>query len=283
MHRLLALVLLLSAFRAPEPPTLVLGFTPAEDAKTLLVKAEPFVAYLSAKLHMRIVTQTASDYAAPVEALRHQRLDVALLGPKATLMAAREGRGVVIARTINGKKPNYYSLIFARRDTGIHKLSDLKNRSFAFVDINSASGHLFPRYLLRMAGIVPERDMKQLLFAGAHDAVILSVLNRKVDAGATWSNDPQGETSGLSRLLTDPAQRRQLQILAASPPIPGEGIVTRSGLPPSIRAALQDALIHMGDTPEGRKAVGALSFSGFVKATDADYRVLAEIEAKGKR
>ena len=283
MHHLLALVLLLSGFRAPEPPTLVLGFTPAEDAKTLLIKAEPFVAYLSAKLHMRIVTQTASDYAAPVEALRHQRLDVALLGPKATLLAAREGNAVVIARTINGTKPNYYSLIFTRRDSGIHSLRDLKNRSFAFVDVNSASGHLFPRYMLKQAGLVPERDFKQVLFAGAHDAVIFGVLNKKVDAGATWSNDLKGDTSGLSRLLTDPAQRSQLTVLAASPPIPGEGIVTRSGLDPKVRAALQDALIHMGDTPEGRKAVGALSFTGFVRSSVSDYRILSDIEEKSKR
>jgi phosphonate transport system substrate-binding protein len=289
MRRLIALVLVLSGFGAPTPvpPTVTFGFTPAEDAKALMAKAEPFLTYLSRKLNVRLVAQSATDYAAPVEALRHQKLDFALLGPKATLMASREGRATVIARTINGAKPNYYSLIFVRRDSGVRRLQDLKDKSFAFVDINSASGHLFPRFLLQAAGIIPERDLKQSLFAGAHDAVILAVLNRKVTAGATWANDPKGETSGISRMLTDRAQRDQLQIIAASPPIPGEGIVARSGISPKLRAAMQDALAHMGDSPEGRKAVAALSFSGFVRATAADYRLLADVEAKtrpaGKR
>jgi phosphonate transport system substrate-binding protein len=282
MRRLIALALLLSGFGspAPAPATITFGFTPAEDARTLLTKAEPFLAYLSKKLQVKLVAQTASDYAAPVEALRHQKLDFALLGPKATLLAQREGRATIIARTINGAKPNYYSLVFTRRDSGIRRLQDLKGRSFAFVDINSASGHLFPRFLLQSAGINPERDLRQSLFAGAHDAVILAVLNRKVDAGATWANDPKGETSGLSRMLTDPAQRAQLQVIAASPPIPGEGIVARSGISPQLRTAMREALAHMGDTPEGRRAVGALAFTGFVRATAADYQILADIEAK---
>jgi phosphonate transport system substrate-binding protein len=284
MRRLIAIILLLSGFRSPQPApqTVTFGFTPAEDAKTLLVKAEPFLAYLGRRLNVRLVAQSASDYAGPVEALRHQKLDFALLGPKATLLASREGRATVIARTINGAKPNYYSLVFVRRDSGIHRLQDFKGRSFAFVDVNSASGHLFPRFLLQQAGIVPERDLRQTLYAGAHDAVILAVLNGKVDGGATWSNDPKGATSGLSRMLTDPAQRNQLQVIAASPPIPGEGIVARSGIAPALRTAMQDALVHMGDTPVGREAVAALSFSGFVRATAADYKILADLEAKTK-
>jgi phosphonate transport system substrate-binding protein len=282
MRRLIALVLLLSGFRSPQPapPTVVFGFTPAEDAKTLLVKAEPFLSYLSKKLNVRVVAQTATDYAAPVEALRHQKLDFALLGPKATLLAAREGRATIIARTINGAKPNYYSLVFVRQDSGIRRLQDLKNRSFAFVDVNSASGGLFPRYMLLRAGIIPERDLRQTLYAGAHDAVILAVLNGKVDAGATWANDPRGATSGLSRMLTNPADRSQLKVIAASPPIPGEGIVARSGISPKLRAAMQDALVHMGDSAEGRKAVAALSFTGFVRSKAADYQILADVEAK---
>lgn len=281
MRRLLALILLLSGYRSPQPapPTVTFGFTPAEDAKTLLTKAEPFIDYLSRKLNVRIVAQTATDYAGPVEALRHQKLDFALLGPKATLLASREGRATVIARTINGAKPNYYSLIFTRRDSGIRRLADFRGHSFAFVDVNSASGHLFPRFLLQQAGIVPERDLRQTLYAGAHDAVILAVLNGKVDGGATWANDPHGETSGLSRMLT-PAQRGQLRIIAASPPIPGEGIVARSGIAPRLRQAMQAALVHMGDTAVGRQAVAALSFSGFVPAGIADYQILADVEAK---
>lgn len=280
MRRLIAALLILTACRPSQPTELTFGFTPAEDAKALAEKAEPLLSYLGRELGVKFTPQTASDYAAPIEALRSQKLDIALLGPKATLMAANEAQAQVIARTINGEKPSYYSIVFARTDSGIKHLADLKNKSFAFVDVNSASGHLFPRYLLAQQGLVPERDLRQVLFAGAHDAVILAVLNGKVDAGATWSNDPQGETSGLSKLLTDPQRRRQLTVLGASPPIPGEGIVTRSGLDDGLRRRLQAVLVGMGDHPEGRAAVAALSFTGFVPSTSADYSILDDVAAR---
>jgi len=41
----------------------------------------------------------------------------------------------------------------------------LKERTFAFVDPASTSGHLFPRAFLKKNGIDPEKDFKSMVFA----------------------------------------------------------------------------------------------------------------------
>src|SRR4051812_37028918 len=104
MRWILALTLLVVGCSPGEPEALTIGFTPAEDAKSLMTKAEPLIGYLSDTLGVKVVPQTAVDYAGPIEALRNQKLDIALLGPKAALMAATEAKATIIARTINGEK-----------------------------------------------------------------------------------------------------------------------------------------------------------------------------------
>ncbi|GIW22853.1 MAG: hypothetical protein KatS3mg068_1860 [Candidatus Sericytochromatia bacterium] len=83
--------------------------------------------------------------------------------------------------------------IIVRKDSNINTLKDLKGKRFAFGDPISTSSHIFPKMLLIKNGINPDTDFVNVLFAGTHDSVVLSVYNKKVDAGATFSDDKEGK------------------------------------------------------------------------------------------
>lgn len=78
----------------------------------------------------------------------------------------------------------YKSCIISRSDSKVKTWNDLKGKTFAFVTPTSTSGGVGPAYLLRKNGINPDKDFKNKIYAGKHDAAFLAVKNKKVDAGA---------------------------------------------------------------------------------------------------
>jgi len=83
-----------------------------------------------------------------------------------------------------GYTSSFGGIIFSREDNeGISSLQDLKGKSFAAVDETSFGGWMAARRELREQGIDSPTDFTTLTFAGTHDAVIMAVKNKQVDAG----------------------------------------------------------------------------------------------------
>lgn len=75
-------------------------------------------------------------------------------------------------------------VVFTRADRDdIARFADLKGKRFAAVEENSFGGFLIALRELVAAGIDPYRDVRELQFAGTHDAVVHAVLDGRVDAG----------------------------------------------------------------------------------------------------
>lgn len=75
-------------------------------------------------------------------------------------------------------------VLFCRSDRDdIQSVKDLKGQRFMAVDNKSFGGwHMAWRHLLDH-GIEPDRDFKSFTTGGTHDAVVMAVLNKTVDAG----------------------------------------------------------------------------------------------------
>jgi PAS domain S-box-containing protein len=96
------------------------------------------------------------------------------LSPIATLNNLRLGKSCT----------SYGGVIFCkagRKD--IQQLSDLVGKTFMAVDPQSLGGWYAGWRELKEKGIDPQRDFADLLFGGAHDAVVQAVLRGEVDAG----------------------------------------------------------------------------------------------------
>jgi phosphonate transport system substrate-binding protein len=60
--------------------------------------------------------------------------------------------GRLVLRRWQRGKAEYQSLIFAKKDSGINSLQDLRGKVIAFEDPESTSGHFLPRFFLVKRG-----------------------------------------------------------------------------------------------------------------------------------
>ena len=259
------------------PKTLRVGFVPAEDAQQVMQNAQPVVEILRKELGMEIQPFVATDYTGVVEALRVGKLDVAFLAPASYVLAKNEANVKVVLKSERKGIPTYFAAIITRADSGIKTLEDLRGKTFAFGDSLSTTGNVFPRKMFKERGIDPVRDFKQILYSGGHDATVLAVLNRKVDAGATYANSPDSQDTAWMRYLKDPADIKKIRAIAFSEPIPADNLVIRGDLDDAIAKKIVDVFINLSRDPAGKQMLRELyQIDGFVTATDKDYDSVRE-------
>jgi phosphonate transport system substrate-binding protein len=259
-----------------EQKPLRLGFVPSESTAEIQRHAQPLVDQLGKDLGREVVAVMATDYTGLVEAFRNGSLDAAFLTPASYVMAAQEAGVKVILRTQRGEIPFYYSVIFARKDSNIKSLKDLKGKSVAFGDNLSTAGYIFPLKMFKAAGIDPQTDFENVLFSGGHDATVLAVYNKKVAAGATYANDKEGKDAAWQHVLK-PEQIKEIEVIQVSEPIPSDNICVSKELPADTVKKIQDFFLQMHTTEEGKKRLYDLyRIEKFVTASDADYQGIRE-------
>ena len=252
-----------------KPGVLTIGFIPAEDSRAMVRQSQAIFDIVAKHTGMKIDSFVGSDYNATIEALRAGHIDVALLGPfsyvLATTVAPVEAFAVtVIARTM---QPSYKSIIIAGKDSNINSLADLKGKTFAFVDPGSTSGFMVPSAAFIKAGITPEKDFKQVMYSGGHDATIVSVGSGKVDAGSVADRIyERGCAKGL-------ADCNKLKVVWSSPAIPNDPLLYRKNLPEDMKSKIREAFFSVKNLAFGEMGTVAR----FDPATDKDYDPIREI------
>ena len=253
-------------------PALRVGFVPSENVQQVAQNAQPLVEILRQKLGMEVEPFVAVDYTGVIEALRAKKLDIAFLTPASYVLAKNEANIEVVLKSHRKGYASYYAAIITRADGGINSLKDLRNKTFAFGDPLSTTGHIIPRKMLLESGIDPNKDFKHVLYSGGHDATVLAVLNRKVDAGATFANFTDGKDAAWMQYLKNPEEQKQIRAIAYSEPIPADNLVLRADLDPALGKRIQEIFLALSRDPAGQKMLRDLyQIDGFVPATDRDY------------
>ena len=132
---------------------------------------------------MKVEFTPVTDYAASVEGLINNKLDMVWFGGFTFVQAKERSKGQVVPLVQRAEDEKFRS-VFVTTNKAITKLDDLKGKTLSFGSESSTSGHLMPRSFLLAAKINPDTDMKRIAFSGAHDATVAAVAGGKVDAGA---------------------------------------------------------------------------------------------------
>src|SRR5215468_7603392 len=158
-----------------------LSMIPTTDPGKIIRESKPFIDYLAKETGAKVELTVPTNYAAVVEAVASDRVDIAYFGGFTYVQAsARAGAIPLVQRE---RDQAFHSLFVTQPNSAIRSLSDLKGHSFAFGDVNSTSGHLMPAYFMRQQG-VDQAVIDKAIYTGGHDATALAVANKKVDAGA---------------------------------------------------------------------------------------------------
>ena len=201
--------------------TLKFGIISTESSQNQRPMWQPFLDDMSQSLGVEVEPFFATDYAAVIQAMRFDQIDLAWYGNKSAMEAVDRAGGEVFAQTIpeNGE-PGYWSLMIVHEDSDLHSIEDvLANASdlvFGNGDPNSTSGYLVPGYyVFAQNGVDASSAFKRTLNSN-HETNALSVANQQVDV-ATFN------TESMARLeITAPDKAEHLRVVWTSPLIPSD-------------------------------------------------------------
>jgi len=278
MRRLLSFIAalsvlgLVSGVNAEVPEVLRVSAIPDENPQELLRIYEPFSEYLSKELGMPVKFVPVVDYAATVEGLAANKLDMVWYGGFTSVQAVRRTDGKATRLVMREEDAAFKSVFITRPDTGITTLSDLKGKTFSFGSVSSTSGHLMPRYFLLKNGINPDQDFAQKpAFSGAHDATALWVEGGRVDAGAlnflVWD-----------KLVKDgKVDTNKVKVFWTTPPYVDYVWTARGELDPALRERITAAFLKLRyDDPAHRKLLDLHRTKGYIPARDEDWEGIEE-------
>ncbi len=257
---------------ASAPKKLILGMVPSREIGRMMENLGPLSKMLTDRIGILVEPVVATNFSGLIEAMGTGRADIGIFGPFALVLAEERHRVIIVAKSIRRTRgqfvTSYRAAINVRADSPFKALADLKGRRFAFVDPASASGYLFPYMMLVEAGINPERDLRTI-FAGSHDAAIVAVYKKDVDASSTHDN----AIPDMSRELPDVDQ--VVKVLAFSSPIPNDGVAVRRGLPDDLVTKIQDAFVDLGKNADGVRLLDALyNVVGYAKSDGSEFGVI---------
>ena len=204
--------------------------SPKDDVRIYL----PFTQYLDRQTGHRFSIKFTEKYEETADNLGRGLIQFAALGPVNCVMAKAKYGADCLAMGLNQDgKPEYRAVIFAKQDSPLNHLEDLRGKTFAFGDRFSTQGHVIPRNMLEKKGVTL-KDLRGYVFTGSHANTAKAVLNGEYEAGA------------IQDVLADRLSREgRIKILAVSKPYPSSLICAAKGVDPVTLAAVKKALLAM--------------------------------------
>ncbi len=229
-----------------------------------------------------------ADYNGVIEGLLGGNLDMAWLGASGYAKVHLTDPGAVepVLTKINADGSfGYYSIGFARVDSDIASLNDMKGRRFGFGDPNSTSGYLIPSIEIPQAGydMTPGTYFGDVVFTGGHEQTIVAVSNGDIDGGVTWADGlgtwEDGFNSGAFRKAVDAGlvDMTQLREIWRSKVIPEGPIVLRKTLPTGVKLRMVGMLASL-PSMDAECAYGFMAgeIQAIAPISHADYEVIIE-------
>ncbi len=230
--------------------------------------------YLAQGLGVAIDSRILPSYAATIDAMRKQSLDLVTMGPQLYVEARRAGLPyrVQLCRSHRGRG-HYFGEVIVHADDPIASLEQLRGKRVAFVSPNSTTGFSFAAVTLRRAG-VRLRELADTRFLGSHDKVVRAVASKQFDAGAVFESAAKG-------LIGDDGDLgQQVRTLSLTDPVPNEPICSSERFRrarPELVVRLVALMRGMGEDPAAQAALNSLGpgMDGYAPTDDAAYDVVA--------
>ena len=253
-----------------------MGVTGGEDGSVVLGTFKQYQVLLESVTGLPTELYRATDYNGIIQAMASGQVDVGQLGASAYAsldsQVGPKAAPILINRSNDGAT-GYYSGILVRADSPYRKIADLKGKTIGYVDFNSTSGYLYPRWKLRDQGIDPDKFFSKSAISGGHTQGVLALANRQFDAVAFVASGGTPETGFTSGAYHELARRglikiEDFRIIWTAGPIPNSPMTMRTDTPQPFQDIVRGARAAMPyDNPQAFADTG-VNLGNTLVATD---------------
>ncbi|HLP68061.1 MAG TPA: phosphonate ABC transporter substrate-binding protein [Rhizobium sp.] len=283
-----ALVAMAGAAAAEDLKEFRIGILGGENEADRLRNFQCMVDKLPAVLGVEKVSLfPAADYDGVIQGLLGGTLDYAELGAsgfaKIYLADARAVEPILTTVQTDGSM-GYYSIMVARKDSGMTKVTDIKGKKLGFADPDSTSGYLIPTVTLPEALGAPVKEyVAETGFGGGHENLVVEVLKGTFDAGTTFGSGvgefKDGYTSGNLKKMVDKGvlNMDDLVELWKSPLIPNGPVVVRTSMNDDMKAKFKTFMMDLPKTDAACfSAIQGGDFTGFTEVNVDFYKPIID-------
>ena len=272
---------LTAAASAQEITGFNIGILGGENAQDRLTSNECYRAKIEEALGVPVKVFTPADYDGVIQGLLGGTIDMAWLGASAyakTYLTDPNAVEVKLTKQNADGSTGYYSIGFARKDSGITTIENAKGKVFAFGEPNSTSGYLVPGAELQAKYGTLEDYFAEVKFSGGHEQTIVGVANGTFAAGVSWAdgqgNWEDGYNSGAFRKAADAGlvEMNDLVEIWRSALIPEGPMVVRAALPADVKDKVTQITADLWETdPECAYGVASGEAKDFVPVTHDEF------------
>lgn len=271
----------------PAKSELVMALVPSSQAQAVLTNAQPIADYMSKEIGTPVKAQVPTSYAAVVEGVTSNLIDIAWVGALAYVAAHQKSGAEVVTKSARCAptyspaapapdcipKPSYPSIIICGANVGVPQLTDggdwsaLKGKRFVFGDGISTSSNLWPKFYMKQNKINLDTDFAKVATISSQGAIALAVANGTADCGAMF-----GDARSTVLRTTPEIYTKTKLVFTAPQEIPGDPQMVRKSLNPQQKDKVKAALLKLGKDPSMKKSIDALyQIASMEPAKDADY------------
>jgi phosphonate transport system substrate-binding protein len=274
-----------------------LRFVPSSDVAQSTPTVDRLVAFLGARTGYAVEGATLPSYGLVVEEIAGGRCDVAFLTAasyarawyaternddpaddiEAILAVVRRG-----SESDPGSDLAYRAALVVRKESPLQGLEDVADQTtVAMGHRTSGASSILPSALFARMGVRP-----RIQRYGSYPIIVNALLQGAADVACVWWSPPNAETpqNDARQLVvgTNPDVFERTRIIGFTGWIPNEPVVVRKALPEAVKHDLARALTLYvtlrTQTEEGRRELVAVgSITGFLPATNDDFRPLREV------
>ena len=242
-----------------EKKPLVLGVVSSAEPVRTYAEWQAFADYLSDKMKRPVKMLVPRGLDKLAEAIDQGEVDVFYVNSLIYYRLMEKGKAIPVAQlqNVNGKVLNT-SVVFARTDSNIHSLQQLKGEKMAYISPLGSGGYLAPRALMYKSGVQSGDEMKEEFTQNISSAVHKVLLG---DAKA-------GTMCGLTyKLISKKIDTKELSIIGTTDDYPEDMVGARASLDADTLKVVSQTLMEMNQSDLGRKILDemqALRIENFV-------------------
>jgi phosphonate transport system substrate-binding protein len=262
----------------PDNP-LVMALAPSATTQELIASGDSIAAQLSAITGYTITTTVPTAYGALIEAMGAGNAHIGWMPPLAYVVMKSKGFGDVGLVTLRAGLDHYGFEYIARNDAGFTSyydaatgkdtadgktaLAQFDGKKPCWTDPYSASGYVMPLANLTSLGFT----VKAGAFVQGHPTVVTAVYSKGIcDFGAVYIDARSAVVKTLPDVMT------VVDIIWVSDNIiPNDNVAYATVVPADMRTKLNDALLQLTTTEEGKAALKAVYNIDGLKVVDDSF------------